>query len=404
MLWRFTQEHNQAIYFWIDAICIDQTNDIEKGHQVALMDKIYSSAKLTIIWVGQEDEFTKDAMSVIDYIGKVPLERHNEIKPSDWHNQNSALKRIGSKPQDYRKWLGLIALLNRPYFSRIWIVQEILLSKIVLLVCGDFQIPWYLVGNTISFVITAGWLQHLTVLAFTELPLVMARPGPYRSMLEDRNLSLGLQAINLEVSRTGILRSGHLGVFRHLLEVFRASEANDPRDKIYALLGITWREKPPFLNYPDALVPDYTLTSQQLFTKTARLLLLGREDLRYLCHVEDRSLRKIEGLPSWVPDYTAPLWPRPFYLSSSNKEFAATKGLLKLESHVPSVFETSLDKEFSSPHLRVRGLRLSTLKALARFSDTISPKYSSHVFESSWSDIFGYVANISLCQISTLNP
>ncbi|KAI9776100.1 MAG: hypothetical protein M1839_000613 [Geoglossum umbratile] len=191
MLRRRTGCHAATRYYWVDAICIDQENIAERGQQVAIMDNIYRAARNTTVWVGPEDEFTKDAVMLIRDIG---------------------------------------------------------------------------------------------VLSFRELPFIMANPGVYKSMLKDRSLDIGMTVVQLETARTGMAQVGHLILFRHLLEAFRPSDASDARDKIYALIGLAWKERPPFSTHPDVLAPDYSLDTREVFIKTARLMFLGYGDLRYLCH------------------------------------------------------------------------------------------------------------------------
>jgi hypothetical protein len=57
-------EHNKTLYFWIDAVCINQNDNDEKSHQVKLMWEIYSSADFVITWLGNQDELTKRALTL----------------------------------------------------------------------------------------------------------------------------------------------------------------------------------------------------------------------------------------------------------------------------------------------------------------------------------------------------
>ncbi|KAH0565452.1 hypothetical protein GP486_001152 [Trichoglossum hirsutum] len=399
VLRRRTGCHATTHYYWVDAICIDQENIAERGQQVAIMDNIYCTARNTTVWVGPEDEFTKDAVMLIRDIGKIPLSRHGEVSPQHFNTeQDSTLKRLGCKPQSHKRWLGLIALLNRPYFSRVWIVQEILLSNAVLLVCGKHEVPWALLSNTISFLLTSGWYRSIGVLSFRELPFIVANPGVYKSMLEDKSLDIGMTVVQLETARTGMAQVGHLILFRHLLEAFRPSDASDARDKIYALIGLAWKERPPFSTHPDVLVPDYSLDTREVFIKTARLMFLGYGDLKYLCHVEDRSIRKMKGLPSWVPDYSVRLRPIPFYLLSSSgprKYYSASKGL-------PFTLGNST---LLAPQLHVLGFRLSRIKSMARFKSLFTDDAPAvWELDPAWYKVCTFAANITTLQKRTLPP
>ena len=115
-------------------------------------------------------------------------------------------------------------------------MQEILLSNTVLFVCGKHEVPWALLSNTISFLLTSGWYGSIGVLSFRELPFIMANPGAYKSMLED---NIGMTVVQLETARTGMAQVGHLILFRHPLEAFRLSDVSDVRGKIYILIDLT---------------------------------------------------------------------------------------------------------------------------------------------------------------------
>jgi hypothetical protein len=52
-------------FFWVDAICIDQANTQERGHQVSIMRAIYEGAQSVIVWLGEEVPGSALAMGLI---------------------------------------------------------------------------------------------------------------------------------------------------------------------------------------------------------------------------------------------------------------------------------------------------------------------------------------------------
>lgn len=74
--------------------------------------------------------------------------------------------------------------------------------------------------------------------------------------------------------------------------------ATNPRDKVYALRGICKDANNA------ALIPDYSKTVQQIYNETARYLLSEPDPLRILGAAGIGSARSVEGLPSWVPDWS----------------------------------------------------------------------------------------------------
>lgn len=58
---RYLRDPKETRFLWIDAICIDQMSDTERGHQVELMGEIYKFANNVIIWLGEEQPGTRRA-------------------------------------------------------------------------------------------------------------------------------------------------------------------------------------------------------------------------------------------------------------------------------------------------------------------------------------------------------
>lgn len=84
----------------------------------------------------------------------------------------------------------------------------------------------------------------------------------------------------------------------------RMSESTDPRDKIYGIHGIAAElEARDKHNYR----PDYTLTVAEVYTTSTAFVIKSRDDLACLSLVCDSSRKGIENLPSWCPDYSAPI-------------------------------------------------------------------------------------------------
>jgi hypothetical protein len=100
-----------------------------------------------------------------------------------------------------------------------------------------------------------------------------------------------------------------------LLQLVRAQDAADPRDKIFSILGIIDRLLPPDME-EFSLKPDYSLSTGAAYTAMASLLLQNLPFLSALSYVEDKSIRRLEQLPSWVPDYSSERQVQPLILGS----------------------------------------------------------------------------------------
>jgi hypothetical protein len=115
---------DDAPYFWIDAICINQADDPEKCHQVAMMGDIYHRASQTVAWLGPK---TAETSLTFDYVRQI-FGRDDRVPETEEEQEQLVM--------------GVFDLCGRAYFRRVWIVQEIILSKKLYLVCGDSICSW----------------------------------------------------------------------------------------------------------------------------------------------------------------------------------------------------------------------------------------------------------------------
>ncbi|KAI4648724.1 uncharacterized protein J4E79_009795 [Alternaria viburni] len=153
-LWDFV--HQQLLHgnygpFWIDAICIQQSEVDERNHQVRLMSSIYSEAGRVLIWLGKEGDDSDIAMQIledgdlIDWTKQLNLDtdesdESDEIDDSDedrnWPRPTRRVprfKRFLTSTEDR----SITALCNRRYWSRMWIIQEVMLADYLEIHCGS---------------------------------------------------------------------------------------------------------------------------------------------------------------------------------------------------------------------------------------------------------------------------
>ncbi|OCL14441.1 HET-domain-containing protein [Glonium stellatum] len=113
-------------YFWIDAVCIDQDNLQEKNHQVEMMSEIYGRASRVCIWLGERDKSSEMALKFIK-TEILQLQNFDELCADE---------------QSSEKWGALLDLMQRPWFSRRWVVQEVALARKAVIYCGVDKISW----------------------------------------------------------------------------------------------------------------------------------------------------------------------------------------------------------------------------------------------------------------------
>jgi hypothetical protein len=197
------------------------------------------------------------------------------------------------------------------------VVQEIALAKAATVICGTKSFSWDKLSHTLSFIKATKWYHHLHTEKIKHVTKLQKEPGIYKRLLKSK-LDVGVGPVYLNATRLKLSSYNRLNKeanrappLRMLLETHRFSKSTDPRDKVYAFLGLADRRMAPFRTQPDAINPDYNLSVQDVYTQTARALLTSYGTLALLSHVQDPSVTKIDGLPSWVPDYSVPLDPYP---------------------------------------------------------------------------------------------
>jgi hypothetical protein len=132
----------------VNTICINQGDPLERAAQVTIMSDIYKAAQNVIVWLGKRDEFTEDALTAIKQLSLIPKQQYPEVKLSNWYDQVSVLRNLGVWQEfSPHTWLGLVALLNRPWFKRAWAAQEVILAQNAMVVCGREVFPWTMLSD-----------------------------------------------------------------------------------------------------------------------------------------------------------------------------------------------------------------------------------------------------------------
>jgi hypothetical protein len=227
--------------FWIDQICIDQSNTGERNHQVMRMSQIYKDASCVYSWLGAEADNSDEAM---DFIEKLSQRRNDT-----WLH----LKSTHSK----QNMIG--ALLDRPYWRRLWIVQEVVLARRVIVLCGLLQTPF---GSFESLAFNLRRLNHLmpNLLRPTHhltclLAMQITGDSYLRGDVIASSILLFLKSHDIQDQHDVELMMVN---FRQKVYHCRKFECADPRDKIWGLAGL----------YPDGpkrLQIDYNKTTFEVF-------------------------------------------------------------------------------------------------------------------------------------------
>jgi hypothetical protein len=127
------------VILWVDAICIDQHSVSERNHQVGLMNQIYSQAKQTIAWLGEEADGSSELARLINHH---ICQLQTESPGRDVTTLSEAIAAsIEIDPQWRQACYCLTQFVHRSYWARVWIIQEVTLASCVILCVGADQLP-----------------------------------------------------------------------------------------------------------------------------------------------------------------------------------------------------------------------------------------------------------------------
>lgn len=125
---RKQKRRTDKTYFWADAICIDQNATQERNNQVQQMQHIYLSAKITVAYLGPASENSDCAMEFLDEWCDHTIDKFQELRQLQKNGKWCDTEGRASALYDL--------IVRREYWRRLWIVQEVLLSREVLFGCG----------------------------------------------------------------------------------------------------------------------------------------------------------------------------------------------------------------------------------------------------------------------------
>ena len=308
-------ENGPDARIWIDAICINQADLEERAAQVNLMNEVYSDAGYVIVWLGRKDQRTMTALDTIaklvnsgDKLVKSNIVPYRFHPPSDY--ERAQLPHIS---QD--DWDAVASLLFRQWFRRIWVIQEVFFARGIICYCGDTEVQWGDIESVTSLV-THRYreLGYQTSDIYTPLSEAVTSVEFYFQMLNDfRETRFQLDGPSDETI------TERFSLNRLIMATFPFF-ATDPRDKIFALSALSKLNR----KARNLIQPNYSMPVECCYSQFSRLMMDLSEDLEVLSFVQDSSLKRIEQLPSWVPDYslqaTNPL-PATHFSASRNLPF-----------------------------------------------------------------------------------
>ena len=114
-------------YYWIDKLCVNQEDIGERNTQVARMGDVFKKADGVVVWLGDEDEYTDDALATMRKISTIPEDKWQLIPYTSFYNAEESLL-VSSAGLTFYNWLGFIALINRGWFERAWVNSPVFIQ------------------------------------------------------------------------------------------------------------------------------------------------------------------------------------------------------------------------------------------------------------------------------------
>lgn len=311
-------------HVWIDGICINQSDPEERASQVGLMNTIYSLAEETIVWLGEATDAVGRALSKIEAMGGPG--RGAEERITDWGRRQAygdafvaddpeVLRRNGIPPMTEADWDDLAEVFgNRAWFRRVWIIQEVALSRnSPTVLIGPHAIPWFTLGNAALVLVGSSVLTGLYALqrGAAHGPLVMGishasnlhilrewcrgDDSPYKDILASTDFASGM---------AGEDTLG--GALLNILMVSKVSVSTVRQDKIYGLLGIINHiARTKGLPLPSIEV-DYVSPPEKVLARLALHLYVETGSLSLLSLAGEASRSggaTPNSLPTWLPTF-----------------------------------------------------------------------------------------------------
>ena len=286
---RYLRSPSEDMVIWVDALCIDESSIDERNSQVLLMKTIYSNATRVKVWLGEPTLGSDDALAILEHMGRNIPFRDIRLHGKELNEQHARY---------------LDELMNRPWWTRVWVQQEHTLAQDVTLHCGFRSLE-------VTEILKAEGLMDF----------IKGWEGRLISCMQAISDSLLLHWHYNGTGRYGL-------TFAVVLAQGCFKKCTDVRDSIYGFLGFAEED------VVDAIKPDYSIPLEDVLRRTAVQHISCTRSLSFLNFTTLKT--KDERLvPTWVPD-----WPRlgPYDLSNPTQNLKRIEWTRRIQR-----FDTILD-------------------------------------------------------------
>lgn len=333
-------------WIWIDAICINQNNIAERNAQVPLMRDIYSKASTVHVWLGIFDSSMVLGLITLSRMRDLLLQARGDEK-GEWDLvyplQLDAV--VANWLNDPVESVGrsILSILNHAWWRRVWVLQEAVLARRVFLHWHDRESNFWDIMDASQALKTA-------------LNRASDRKVGHRRSAFMLDLIITLEGTVSKFHEVVLFRrnpkSDETMRICRLLHTASISEASDPRDRVYGILGLLPTKLDVQSRYD--LDPEQALADAffQLICKTRKLIPM----LLTTTHIATKSY-------SWVPDFSAVLTEPILQATGSAIQWSEYSFLNSVYQAAGPTRSCSLDVSSSSSDLTIRGRLVDTVSA-----------------------------------------
>lgn len=320
---------DKPLLLWADAVCINQSDNEEKEAQVRLMRRIFARAYLVVADLGEAGDDYDDVATIFNALMDMSK------TTTDYEQiRHGKYEKFGLPAPGDRKWESWRRFLARPWFRRIWVMQEYALASKINMMYGTLHLHGEALPGLILQICSRGF--HPQILAGAD------------SYTQQHTANLNEAAMSAMLSaRQDIRAARSRGLLHHLRHLASFCEATDPRDMVYALLGLARDAE------RSALYVSYSESTAQVYLRTAELLVEQGSGIEVL--YEASCYPHLEGLPSWAPNWAGDR------ISESMGPVTSAEGVktFRASGSARSTINISADGRF----LHVRGIIVDSIQA-----------------------------------------
>ncbi|KAJ4290921.1 hypothetical protein N0V90_010117 [Kalmusia sp. IMI 367209] len=336
----------QSRRLWADAICINQKDLREQGSQVAMMTRIFGQATRVVAHLGYEADGSEILPSILQNI----REHDTYIRKQGRSSLDHFWDEIKMPLESLEVWGPIRSFLDRPWFRRGWIIQEVLLAQDIQIYCGNWELEWLLFEGPARMAASSardsgdayGWRFH-------------AAEGSHK---------LAHELINSRVSE----KANRLNLI-DLLDAFRPFSVTKRQDKIYSLLGICADKDDP------AFTVDYLEPPEHTFIRYSKRFVEKGFGVKVLYSAAN-SPQEFAG-PSWVANWDDDEYPQTRLASLSQwSDYSASGTSPPMMTVLPD-----------SSNLQIRGFIVDKLDQVSSFSPGMDRRQCRRDIYTAWKEL-----------------